>query len=167
MTAQQRGVPLGGEQRDAILEGMTSLPAHPEVPSALDTLRDSGVRLAALTNGTQKGASSQFQFAGLADKLEAVFSADQVRAYKPAPQPYLYALKQLRTDPSRVSLVAAHAWDIAGAAAAGLVTVFGRRPGKVLNPLGPKPDIVVDDLGEFARNVIRRRQQTRRARSTV
>ena len=37
-------------------------------------------------------------------------------------------------------MVAAHAWDITGAAAAGCRTAFIARPGKVLNPAGSQPD---------------------------
>src|SRR4051812_17826501 len=54
-----------------------------------------------------------------------------------------------RTKADRLSLVAAQHWDLAGAKAAGLTTVFVWRPGSVLNPLGPKPDIEVADVEEF------------------
>jgi 2-haloacid dehalogenase len=56
-------------------------------------------------------------------------------------------------------LVAAHAWDIAGAHAAGLSTVFVRRPGKALNRSGPAPDIEVENLAELARNIAVRRRR--------
>ena len=47
-------------------------------------------------------------------------------------------------------LVAAHAWDVSGALAAGCTAAFVARPGMVLSPLGPQPDIVGRDLGEVA-----------------
>jgi 2-haloacid dehalogenase len=50
--------------------------------------------------------------------------------------------------------VAAHAWDVAGALAAGCAAAFVRRPGKVLSPLGDRPDIVGDDLGEVADRIV-------------
>jgi 2-haloacid dehalogenase len=50
----------------------------------------------------------------------------------------------------RVRLVAAHAWDVSGALAAGCAAAFVARPGKVPSPLGPQPDIVGADLAEVA-----------------
>ena len=51
-------------------------------------------------------------------------------------------------------LVAAHAWDVAGALAAGCAAAFVRRRGKVPSPLGDRPDIVGDDLGEVVARII-------------
>jgi 2-haloacid dehalogenase len=49
-----------------------------------------------------------------------------------------------------VVLVAAHAWDTAGALAAGARAAFVARPGMVLSPLGPQPEVVGVDLTEVA-----------------
>jgi hypothetical protein len=51
--------------------------------------------------------------------------------------------------------VAAHSWGIAGAANAGCATAFVARPGKALNPLGPKADISGAELREVADHVLR------------
>ena len=92
--------------------------------------------------------------AGLEDLFDKVFSVDQVRRYKPDPKPYRMAADRLDLDADEVRLVAAHAWDIAGAHAAGLATAFIARPGQVLNPLGPGPDLEAPDLVELARRII-------------
>ena len=49
-----------------------------------------------------------------------------------------------------VRLIAAHAWDCAGALAAGAKAAFVARPGMVLSPVGEQPDIVGGDLDEVA-----------------
>jgi len=49
-----------------------------------------------------------------------------------------------------VRLVAAHGWDIAGALAAGCRAAFVARPGAVLYPHGPQPDVVGADLAAVA-----------------
>jgi 2-haloacid dehalogenase len=77
-----------------------------------------------------------------------------VKRYKPAPEPYLYAARRLKVKPSAMYMVAAHAWDTGGAAAAGLKTVFVKRPGKILTPGAPKPDLQVNDLSELARRFV-------------
>jgi 2-haloacid dehalogenase len=150
MTAARLGVELSDDQREAVVGGMTRLPAHPEVPGALRRLRDGGRRLAALTNSTERVARAQLEHAGIADAFEAVLSADAVRRLKPAPEPYHMAADRLGTDPSGVLLIAAHAWDVAGALRAGCQAAFVARPGKVLDPLVERPGLVVSDLDELA-----------------
>jgi 2-haloacid dehalogenase len=49
-----------------------------------------------------------------------------------------------------VLLIAAHAWDVAGAVAAGCRAAFVARPGKVLDPLADPPELVVADLDGLA-----------------
>jgi 2-haloacid dehalogenase len=53
-----------------------------------------------------------------------------------------------------VRLVAAHAWDVAGAARAGCATAFVARPGKVLDPLVERPEVVGADLVEVAEAIL-------------
>ncbi len=167
MTARREGVSIDGPVRTAILETLTHLPPHADAAAALDTLRGTGVRLAALTNGTSQGVRTQLKHARLFDMFDDVISVDQVEVYKPARQPYLFAARRFKAKTNRVSLIAAHHWDLAGAKAAGLTTVFVRRPGAVLNPLGPKPDIEVADLEEFARGVAARRRHARTAAASI
>jgi len=155
-------------RRVAGRSGSRSHPRKPQAPSsvpdaaaALDTLRRTGVLVAALTNGTSAGVRTQLRHAGLFEKFDDVISVDQVKVYKPGRTPYLFAARRFRAKVDRLSLIAAHHWDLAGAKAAGLTTVFVRRPGAVLSPLGPKPDIEVADLEEFARRVATRRHRAR------
>jgi len=49
-----------------------------------------------------------------------------------------------------VRLIAAHAWDVSGALAAGCAAAFVARPGMVPSPLGPQPDVIGADLAEVA-----------------
>lgn len=156
ITAAREGVTLPPEVRTAIVRGLEQLPAFPEVAPALAELRQAGVRLAALTNSTSRMARAQLTFAGLFPLFERVMSVEAVKRYKPAPEPYLYAARRLAVKPAGMYMVAAHAWDTGGAAAAGLKTVFVKRPGKILTPGAPKPDLQVADLAELARRFVSR-----------
>jgi 2-haloacid dehalogenase len=150
MTAARLGVELSDEDREAVVGGMTRLPAHPEVKGALGRLGESGLRLAALTNSTERVATAQLEHAELVEAFEVVLSADAVRRLKPAPEPYRMAADRLGVEPGEVLLVAAHAWDVAGALRAGCRAAFVARPGKVLDPLVEPPELVVADLDELA-----------------
>ena len=154
MTAEREGVRLSDEDRRAILGGMRELPPHPEVPAALDELRDAGLRLAALTNNAAEVAEAQLENAGLSDRFEKILSADSVKRLKPAPGPYRAAADALGVRTPQVRLVAAHAWDVAGAMRAGCAAAFVARPGMVLDPLVEPPDVVGADLSEVAAAIV-------------
>ncbi len=154
MTAARRGVTLSEADIKDILGGMRSLPPHPEVPASLARLWEAGLRLATLTNSTAEVAKAQLTHAGLYDLFEQVLSADTVRRLKPAAEPYRMAAASLGVETSAIRLVAAHAWDIAGALRAGCAAAFVARPGKVLDPLVEEPDVVGADLREVSERIL-------------
>jgi 2-haloacid dehalogenase len=55
---------------------------------------------------------------------DAILGAEIARAYKPSPEEYLRNVKALDLEPSQVMMVAAHNYDVIGAAACGLKTAF-------------------------------------------
>jgi len=154
MTAQRQGVTLSDEDKSQILGGMRELPPHPEVTESLSLLRDAGLRLATLTNSTQQVAEAQMENSGLRDYFEQTLSADAVQRLKPAPEPYRVAAESLGVDVGGIRLVAAHAWDVAGALLAGCAAAFVARPGMVLDPLVERPDVVGADLREVAERIL-------------
>ena len=150
MVAVRRSRRIDADEAAAILGTIRQLPAHPEVGEALDRLHGAGHRLATLTNSTEAVARAQLEHAGLTDLFERILSADSVGRLKPAPEPYEMAARELGVGVADMWLVAAHAWDVAGASRAGCRTAFVARPGMVPDPLAPPPDIIGNDLGEIA-----------------
>jgi 2-haloacid dehalogenase len=156
MLAARTGVTLSDEAAAEIVDGMSSLPPHPEVPTALARLRSSSRPVAALTNSVATVAEAQLAHAGLRPHFDAVISADSVRHLKPAPQPYQAVAAHFGVGVADVRLVAAHAWDVSGALAAGCRAALVRRPGVVASPIGPQPDITgatLDDVIDQIRRV--------------
>ena len=152
MTEERRGVEVSEDDRREILGGLRDLPPHPEVPESLDRLHDAGFRLATLTNSTQEVAEAQIQNAGLSDRFEKILSADTAKRLKPAPAPYRMAARTLGIPERELRLVAAHAWDVAGAMLAGCAAAFvARQP---FDPLVEEPDVVGADLSEVADGII-------------
>jgi 2-haloacid dehalogenase len=154
MVAARRGVTLTEDARQQLLSGMRSLPPHPEVRAALERLHSAGLRLAALTNSTAEVAEAQLANAGLSELFELRLSADAVRRLKPAPEAYQMAAERLGVSLDEIRLVAAHAWDIAGALRAGCAGAFVARPGMVLDPLVPAPDVAGADMAEVAERIL-------------
>ena len=152
ITEERLGVEVSEDDRQEILGGLRDLPPHPEVPESLDRLHDAGFRLATLTNSTQEVAEAQMQNAGLTDKFEQILSADTARRLKPAPAPYRMAARSLGVSDQGMRLIAAHAWDVAGALRAGCAAAFvARQP---FDPLVEEPDVIGTDLAEVADRII-------------
>jgi 2-haloacid dehalogenase len=109
---------LGLEDVDveAVLDRLERLPAFPDAPAAVER---AGGRAAILTNGSAATTRKLVERAGL--PIETILSCEEVRAYKPAAAPYALARERLGDD---AVLVAAHAWDVAGARAAGLRAIW-------------------------------------------
>jgi 2-haloacid dehalogenase len=154
MTATARNVTMSPENRTRILQGMLKLPAHSDVRDGLQIMRDAGLRLVTLTNSAPAAVQQQLANAGLTSLFERSFSVDTVRRFKPAPEAYRSVAETLKVPIGQLRLVAAHAWDVVGALRAGCAAAFVARPGKVLYPLGPTPDIVGPDFRQVAQQIV-------------
>jgi 2-haloacid dehalogenase len=151
--AARRGLDLSDADRDAILGTMRRLPAHPEVPDALERLRSAGFPLATLTNSSGDLVRAQLEHAGLLELFDRVLSVEEVRRYKPAPEPYLMAAERLGVPPSAMRMVAAHDWDVWGAIRAGCAAAYVART-DVPFVLGRPPDLAGPDLAAVAEAIL-------------
>jgi len=154
MTATARNVSVSPENGARILQGMLRLPAHADVRDGLQIMRDAGLRLVTLTNSAPAAVLQQLANAGLASSFERSFSVDTVRRFKPAPEAYRSVAEALEVPIGQLRLVAAHAWYVVGALRAGCAAAFVARPGKVLYPLGPQPDITAPDFRQVAQAIV-------------
>ncbi len=150
MTAARANREVGDAGIDEVVGAMSRLPAHPDVPAALQRLRAAGFRLTALTNSVLDVARAQLTHSGLIEHFDAVYSADEVQALKPAPAPYRMVAQRSGVEIGDVCLVAAHAWDVSGALAAGCHAAFVGRSGVVPSPIGAQPTVAGADLTEVA-----------------
>ena len=133
---------------------MSSLPPHPEVDAALARLAQTSLKIVALTNSPPAVAEAQLTHAGIRQHFLQAISADSVRRLKPAKEPYLAVAREFDVPPHEVRLVAAHSWDITGALSAGCRAAFVARPGMVLSPIGPQPDITGPDIDTVVDQII-------------
>jgi 2-haloacid dehalogenase len=97
-----------------VREAMHELPPAPDVREAVDAAGACAI----LTNGGAGPTRTLVERGGLG--IETILSCEEVRAYKPAAAAYRLARDRL----GDCVLVAAHAWDVAGARAAGLPAVW-------------------------------------------
>ncbi|MFL6446671.1 MAG: haloacid dehalogenase type II [Bryobacteraceae bacterium] len=149
MEADARRVTLTEGSTKRVAADLKSLPAFCDVKHSLRRLRKANFRLAVLTNSASEDAREQLNSAGLGEYFDTVLSVAEVRRFKPSPEPYALAANSLGVQPYEILLVAAHPWDLMGAAAAGCRTAFIQRPGKALFPGALKPTYVARDLNDL------------------
>ena len=156
LVAERHGITLASADEQAVLGGVRALPAHPDVRPALERLRAAGFRMAAFTNSVLAVEEAQLENAGIRGLFEEALSADEARRLKPAREAYETAANRMGVPVSGTRLVAAHAWDVAGALRAGAAAAFVARPGMQWNPLIERPDVWGADLAEIADQIIAR-----------
>lgn len=133
-----------------VMEGFAGLPVHPDVPDGIRALADAGIRLVTLSNGSTSVAEALFDRAGIREHFEALLSVEDAPLWKPAAAAYAHALKSCAVDPMEAMLVAAHPWDIDGAARAGLATAWINRGGGPYPNYFRAPDLTATSLTELA-----------------
>lgn len=152
MIAKTQGIELSEQDAKNAVEGpIESLPPHPDVITGLQMLKTAGHRIVSLTNSPSSGLKTRFDNANISHFFEKLYSIDAIKKYKPHPDAYHMVLGDLGIDPHNALMVAAHAWDLAGAKNAGLRTAFIARPGKTLYPKMTKPDHHAETLSELAK----------------
>ena len=104
---------------DRTLDAFSELSPFPDVRPAFELLRERGIRVVTLGNGSSATVRNLLERAGLAPLVEAVLSIEDARHWKPHAAAYQYAERKLGLGADKLALVAAHAWDVQGARRAG------------------------------------------------
>jgi 2-haloacid dehalogenase len=99
-----------------LLDSYLTLDAYPEVPAALRSLREAGVRTAILSNGSPSMLDSAVRSAGLSDLIDECLSIEHIQIYKPDPAAYEIARAALGGPAAdEVAFCSSNAWDAVGA----------------------------------------------------
>ena len=107
--------------REELSATMAALPAHPDVLRALPELH-ARHEVVALGNSALDVVRAQLESAGIARHVADIHSAAELDDLKPSPRVYRDVLERHGRAPEDAVMVAAHDWDIAGAAAVGMRT---------------------------------------------
>ncbi|MGZ8585986.1 MAG: haloacid dehalogenase type II [Actinomycetota bacterium] len=153
VVGSRRGRRISDGDEEAILGTMRRLPPHPEVPDALARLRSAGFPLATLTNSSTAMMRAQLEHADVLEAFDHTFSVDEVRRYKPFPEPYRMAAARLGVRPDELRMVAAHDWDVWGATRAGCAAAYVVRTDAPF-VVGEPPEIVGPDLLAVAGSIV-------------
>ena len=130
------------------------LGAYPEVRDTLERLKSAGMKLAILSNGSPAMLASAVDNARIADLLNAVFSVEEVKIYKPHPSVYGLVCARLNVDASRVCYLSSNGWDAYSAKAFGFRTLWCNRFGQAPEQIPETPDAQIATLAELPEIVL-------------
>ena len=102
-----------------LLEAYQHLSVFSEVPAVLSALRESGAKIAILSNGTPRMLEEAVEAAGIGHLLDDIFSVDALKIYKTAPAAYALVTSSYRMAAPDIAFQSSNSWDIAGAKAFG------------------------------------------------
>ncbi len=124
------------------------LKPFPDVLAALERLRQTGYKLAILSNGDRdmlKAAGPHIGF-----PFDHVISVQEAGYFKPHWRTYAKAEEIIGLDRSSILFVANHAFDCIGAKAYGMRTAFIDRRKRPFGETPHQPDLIVSDFAELA-----------------
>ena len=126
----------------------------PDVKEHLTRLQAQGkYQMSVLSNGDLE--SLDRAVSGLGIPVDRAISAEQAGYYKPHSGVYQHAIKELGLPGEQVLHVAAHAWDIRGARAAGMAGAYiNRYDIPYVDADGSQADLEVPGLAELADRLI-------------
>jgi len=147
--AYEAGLRLELSRAEWVVEGLKELPAFDDVRPGLEQLKQAGLPLAVLSNGTTEGVDALIEHNDLQGLFAHVLVADSVKRFKPAREVYALAVDAFGAPAERVMLVSGHEWDVAGASRAGLRTGWIARGEKFTAVLDERADLEAEDLREL------------------
>lgn len=144
-------IEVGTDRARQVAGKLTELDLAPGAREACSKLREAGTTLVALTNGSRETTNGLLERAGMTDAFAAVRSCDEIEVSKPAAAAYEIARE---VSQGELWMVAAHAWDIAGAQRAGLRTAWVATVEPEYLSAYPPPDVTAGDLAEAAQKLL-------------
>lgn len=142
-------VDLPASARERLMQGFLELRAWPDVAASLRTLRQSGLKLALLSNATEQILTSSLRNSGLESALDEVISTDRIRSFKPDPRAYQLGVDVLKLPQEQIAFVAFAGWDVAGAKWFGYPTFWNNRqstPAEALDAVADADGATLNDL---------------------
>jgi len=140
--------------REKLLEAYLSLDAFPDARAALTLLKNRGLRVAILSNGSPRMLTAAVNASGLGKLFDGVLSVDSLRMYKPRPEVYALVTDRFGGNAQDVAFISLNRWDVMGSAAFGFHPIWVNRarmpeeyadrpPHRVIHDLATLPSVAI------------------------
>jgi 2-haloacid dehalogenase len=140
---------MTAEKREQLLKAHFELKTWPDAIPALTKLKESGLRLALLSNLTPAMLKGCIRKSGLGDIFEHVLSTDAARTYKPDTRAYQLGVEAFKLPREEILFVAFAGWDAAGAKSFGYPAFWVNRLGLPPEELDVRSDATGSNLADL------------------
>ena len=125
------------------------LSPYPEVKMILENLKDKGLKVAILSNGTPALLNQLVKDNNLSEFFDDIFSVEEVKIYKPDSKVYNMPIKKYKIKPTEVTFLSANTWDVSGGGVYGYNAIWVNRSHAVFDNLDYKPKYEVNNLTQL------------------
>jgi 2-haloacid dehalogenase len=146
-TCEQFALALDPATLRRLCDAWLHLPPFPEMPASVRRLRDAGLPLALLSNGSRAGLDALIGNSGMHWGFDQVISVDEVQVFKPHPEVYRLAEQRMLTARENLLFVSSNAWDASAAGLSGFPVCWIKRQQGPFDQLGAVPTLDCAHLG--------------------
>lgn len=135
---------------EEILSTYADLPAFADALSALKKLNENNFCCVAFSNGRAQAVEDLLNKAGLLSFFKDIVSVEAVKTFKPHPKVYQYLCERCSSKPDETWLISGNSFDVMGAAAAGLRSIWVQREAsQKLDFWEWQPEQIISDLNDL------------------
>ena len=160
------GLEFSADAESRIMDSYNGLETFPDADLGLQLVaQTSSLDYYIFSNGTESMVSSSVKSSPLLSQVVSstkIVSVDPLKTFKPAPKTYQHMVHVagLTDTPQRVWLVSSNPFDVAGALAAGMSSIWVNREGSewvdgLGGALNVKPMAVVRGVDEAVREIVK------------
>jgi 2-haloacid dehalogenase len=135
--------------RERLMAVYLRLAPFPEVGETLLRLRDGGMRMAILSNGSPAMLAPLVESAGIDGLLDAVISVEEAGVFKPHPKVYQLAVDRLGISAKDIGFLSSNGWDAYAASAFGMRAIWCNHYGQPKERLPGNPEREIRSLAEL------------------
>jgi len=141
---------LTNRQKEALMNEYSVLPTFADVEAGLKSLKESGHKLFAFSNGSGNAISKLLTNAKIIDSFDGIISVEGVEIFKPSPLVYEYFNKKTNSTKSDTWLISSNPFDVIGAISYGMRSAWVQRSqDSIFDPWGIEPTIIINKLTDL------------------
>ena len=137
------------ELRNQLMNAYLNLSCFDEIEEVLHTLKENGIIVAVLSNGSPNMLDPVVENSGIAQYIDANISVDEAGIFKPAAQVYQLPCDRFGIRPEEISFQSSNCWDAIGGAYFGYQVAWCNRYSQQLDLLPAKPKVEIRTLLEL------------------
>tara|TARA_B100000963_G_C22552528_1_gene637448 strand:+ start:130 stop:798 length:669 start_codon:yes stop_codon:yes gene_type:complete len=137
-----------------LFNGFKNLKANHDIKDSFKILKKHNIEIVTLTNGPKLNSINLLKKNKLIELVDYQFSIEDIKIWKPHPEPYLFISNRLNYHPNEIVMIAVHGWDINGAKRVGMKTGYIKSYEKKLSSYYHKADFEAESCKELVHKIV-------------